>query len=385
MSLWRKYRGKVHYWRSSHYHSWSDLVSAHHTTTATIRLQFTCRVVCRRVVVQQVGWESGLTHSENSALRVTMLIRRPRMHATRAGSRPPPFGPSLFPTVQLKPVFHALRARFPVFNAAALTLGTYVLQGQKQEPVVATRLSGYVVHEAASGMWTWRRDISLKRQAREALENLGAMPCVQSIIAEISFDLALKSIAYWDDQTIATPSRQSCSTYGENQRSWAGLQTLRNEVRVDLSEASTSVFVHWGSSTCPGSSALVYTGVVGGSHYDSPGAAVDFLCLPIADVVLVDSSTTYSAHLFGGEYETYDTHMNTDPLCAVCRSPRPASIMVPAINQCPSGWTLEYGGYLMTGYPDHKAASQFVCVDSKMEERLGSEQDFTETVVLHGD
>lgn len=156
----------------------------------------------------------------------------------------------------------------------------------------------------------------------------------------------------------------------------AGLQTLRNEVRVDLSEASTSVFVHWGSSTCPGSSALVYTGVVGGSHYDSPGAAVDFLCLPIADVVLVDSSTTYSAHLFGGEYETYDTHMNTDPLCAVCRSPRPASIMVPAINQCPSGWTLEYGGYLMTGYPDHKAASQFVCVDSKMAERLGSEQDF---------
>ncbi|PVD29534.1 hypothetical protein C0Q70_08785 [Pomacea canaliculata] len=151
----------------------------------------------------------------------------------------------------------------------------------------------------------------------------------------------------------------------------AGLQTVKNEVV----EASTSVYVHWGSSTCTSSAALVYSGEIGGSFFDTTGAAVNYLCLPLTDLTLADSSTVNDAQLYGGEYETQDAHQEKDPLCAVCRSSRATNVMIPAKTVCPAGWTSEYIGWLMGGWPGHNAASEFICVDSKMEERIGSERN----------
>ena len=79
------------------------------------------------------------------------------------------------------------------------------------------------------------------------------------------------------------------------------------------------------------------------------------------------------ALVYGGEYETQDVHDNQDPLCAVCRSPRTTSIMVPGTNVCPSEWTLEYAGYIMASRDNHVAGSEFVCVDPEMEARPGSD------------
>ncbi|PVD29548.1 hypothetical protein C0Q70_08799 [Pomacea canaliculata] len=151
----------------------------------------------------------------------------------------------------------------------------------------------------------------------------------------------------------------------------AGLQALKSE----MTETSTSVFVRWGSSTCPDSSVLVYSGEVGGSYYTFPGAAVNYLCLPLSNVTLSDITVNNFAHLYGGEYETLDGHYQKDPMCAVCRSSRANNVMIPATTVCPSGWTSEYSGWLMAGDPHHSAASEFICVDSKMEERIGSEKD----------
>ncbi|PVD29531.1 hypothetical protein C0Q70_08782 [Pomacea canaliculata] len=145
--------------------------------------------------------------------------------------------------------------------------------------------------------------------------------------------------------------------------------------KTGLTEASTSVFVNWGSSTCPDSAVLVYSGEVGGSHYTSLGAAANYLCLPLSGVNLVDSSNSNNAGLYGSEFESQDSHQDKDVVCAVCRSSRANNVMIPATTVCPAGWTSEYSGWLMAGYPAHNAASEFICVNSKMEERLASETD----------
>ncbi|XP_025094915.1 uncharacterized protein LOC112564363 isoform X3 [Pomacea canaliculata] len=156
----------------------------------------------------------------------------------------------------------------------------------------------------------------------------------------------------------------------------AGLQALTNhvnEVSESLSKTSASVFVNWGSSACPNSSELVYTGAVGGAHYNEAGAAANYLCLPLSDVKLASTSHNSVSHIYGGEYQTNDEHNNKDPVCAVCRSSRDTNVMIPATTVCPAGWTSEYNGWLMTGGTGHAAASEFICVNSRMEERQGSD------------
>ena len=42
-------------------------------------------------------------------------------------------------------------------------------------------------------------------------------------------------------------------------------------------------------------------------------------------------------------------------------------MMIPATNKCPSGWTREYHGYLMTSHYAEKHSSEFVCIDVNAE------------------
>nr|KAG5687556.1 hypothetical protein BaRGS_023112 [Batillaria attramentaria] len=83
-----------------------------------------------------------------------------------------------------------------------------------------------------------------------------------------------------------------------------------------------------------------------------------------------------TATLYGGEYEVHnqDNH-DLDAECAVCVSPRPLTVMVPATNTCHPGWTVEYTGYLMAGHHSHWAATEFICVDGRQDARLGSKAD----------
>ena len=54
---------------------------------------------------------------------------------------------------------------------------------------------------------------------------------------------------------------------------------------------------------------------------------------------------------------------------------RGSEMMVPARNDCPSGWTEEYHGYLMTEHYDHKSVRDFICVDREAEYVPGSQAD----------
>ena len=53
---------------------------------------------------------------------------------------------------------------------------------------------------------------------------------------------------------------------------------------------------------------------------------------------------------------------------------RGSMLMIPAQNDCPSGWTKEYHGYLMTAYYDHPNQKDYLCVDKDQEYVHDTEQ-----------
>ena len=54
--------------------------------------------------------------------------------------------------------------------------------------------------------------------------------------------------------------------------------------------------------------------------------------------------------------------------CAVCYvATRSVSVMIPAKTQCPTHWTLEYIGYLMSEHYLHGGRTMYECVDKDPE------------------
>ncbi|KAJ7350111.1 hypothetical protein OS493_038397 [Desmophyllum pertusum] len=75
------------------------------------------------------------------------------------------------------------------------------------------------------------------------------------------------------------------------------------------------------------------------------------------------------SYIYGTEYEIgfnpfkHNLH-NHDAPCAVCYvKSRATQLMIPARNDCPSGWTEEYHGYLMSANYSHKKSRNFICID----------------------
>ena len=135
-------------------------------------------------------------------------------------------------------------------------------------------------------------------------------------------------------------------------------------------------YTRWGRTTCPEVSGteLVYTGRAAGSDHRHKGGAAEKICLPPdPDYLTERNGVQGDSPLHGAEYEA---HVAVHPLnhlfqqnvpCAVCFvSTRVTKLMIPAKTQCPTSWTLEYVGYLMTEYYTHQR-SVFNCVDKDSE------------------
>ena len=83
--------------------------------------------------------------------------------------------------------------------------------------------------------------------------------------------------------------------------------------------------------------------------------------------------------MYGAEYEPStdsNSHVHGrhdhDVPCAVCQvSNRTAVYMVPAKYTCPTGWTREYYGYLMSSRHD-RHCTQYTCMDTALKPVLGS-------------
>ena len=139
-------------------------------------------------------------------------------------------------------------------------------------------------------------------------------------------------------------------------------------------------YTRWGKTACPAVSGteLVYSGITAGSHYTHTGGGANYLCLPpdpeYGEYV---AGVQNRGLLYGAEYETGTFHFlravhDYNVPCAVCYvSTRVTALMLPAKLECPTSWTLEYSGYLMSEYHAQKR-TMFVCVDSTPDTIPGS-------------
>ena len=142
---------------------------------------------------------------------------------------------------------------------------------------------------------------------------------------------------------------------------------------------SVVTYIRWGNSTCPYGADTIYSGVMAGSDYRKEGAAVDPLCLP-SNPQYLKYQPGYQGHaqLLGTEYQTHspsplDQSYDRNVPCALCQvTGHTNKIMIPSHYKCPPGWRRQYYGYLMTGHNDHKAGSQYTCVDESLELIPGS-------------
>ena len=134
-------------------------------------------------------------------------------------------------------------------------------------------------------------------------------------------------------------------------------------------------YIRWGRTTCPQAAGtqLVYSGRAAGTFYNNQGGSAEKICLPDNPDYLNDKNGIQGhSPLHGAEYEIlagqpFDNLHNQNVPCAVCyASTRVAMLMIPAKTQCPSSWTLEYVGYLMTEYHGYYR-SMYNCIDKDAE------------------
>ena len=121
----------------------------------------------------------------------------------------------------------------------------------------------------------------------------------------------------------------------------------------------------------------MYAGRAGGSFYNHKGGSSNTQCLPLdPKFYKTVSGVQKCVYMYGAEYEQTNSLVanshDTDIPCAVCYIPtRNAVYMIPAKYECPSGWTREYFGYLMSAHHLYHR-SQFSCVDHSLTSVIGS-------------
>ena len=143
-----------------------------------------------------------------------------------------------------------------------------------------------------------------------------------------------------------------------------------------------SVYIRWGRTACPNitGTELVYQGIAAGTYYTYKGGGSQYLCLPQEPKYSnYHPGVQGNSPLHGVEYELFGGSPlpnvdNHNVPCAVCSTSRSKLFMLPATVACPTTWTLEYSGYLMTEHKNHYRNS-FECVDKDPESIPGSAAD----------
>jgi len=127
-----------------------------------------------------------------------------------------------------------------------------------------------------------------------------------------------------------------------------------------------------------------YSGFVGGSHYTHTGGGGEYICLPNKPKYdKFKDGNQAGSYIYGTEYEvdSYSPFKNNlhnhDVPCVVCYvKSRATQLVIPARNDCPSGWTEEYHGYLMADHYSHKHSTSFICIDREAEFVHGSHASY---------
>ena len=154
-----------------------------------------------------------------------------------------------------------------------------------------------------------------------------------------------------------------------------------------------ATYIRWGRTTCPDTEGteLVYAGRAAGSHFQHSGGGANYLCITEEPENFdFGPGTVGAAFIYGAEYEMWGNvpaaslqNHDHDVPCSVCYiSPRETVLMIPGKYTCPSGWTHEYYGYLMSARAGHHR-STFECMDASPETVAGGHADQNGALFYH--
>ncbi|XP_070185046.1 uncharacterized protein [Littorina saxatilis] len=128
---------------------------------------------------------------------------------------------------------------------------------------------------------------------------------------------------------------------------------------------------------------FVNSWVAGGKLHSHTGSGTNALCLTVTSQFDDTKIPSHYGYLYGAEYETIPGHHDHDVPCSVlpckgrrnvCLASRSTTIMVPGTLSCPSGWTSQYTGHLVSQYTDY-FATEYVCLDSSPEHGINDESN----------
>ena len=152
-------------------------------------------------------------------------------------------------------------------------------------------------------------------------------------------------------------------------------------------------YTRWGKTSCPTVSGteLVYAGVTAGSWYAHTGGGANYLCMPRnPQYGSYRPGVQGESNLYGTEYEArfgspIQSSSEHNVPCAVCYvSTRETALMLPARMECPTSWTLEYSGYLMsTMQGGNHYRTMYECVDSNPDTIPGTSANTNGAVFYH--
>ena len=147
-------------------------------------------------------------------------------------------------------------------------------------------------------------------------------------------------------------------------------------------------YTRWGISSCSTEdNALLYAGRAGGSYLNHIGGASNYLCMPNVPLYQLPHrpgeqgrSSVYRVKYSDPVITSRQDH---NAPCAVCYVPdKTVVVMIPATTECPTGWTREYYGYLMSENIIH-TRTEFVCVDRAMETIFNSQNPIPSSSFYH--
>ena len=132
-----------------------------------------------------------------------------------------------------------------------------------------------------------------------------------------------------------------------------------------------------------------FLGFAAGSHVDNSGGPGEYICLPDSPQWARYASRGWPSYLYGVEYSIHSVNddlflrgnnngkslHNQDAPCVYCKvRGRSMVTTFAAATECPEGWSLEYGGYLMASGSGQNRAGP-VCVDEMPEAIFGGGSD----------
>ena len=140
---------------------------------------------------------------------------------------------------------------------------------------------------------------------------------------------------------------------------------------VQASEGA--IYTRWGAGTCPAGQNTIYSGFMGGSVSSSNAGAGQYVCLTsVPRLGAFNKGDQAGVNMARVEYaalsaSTLQGLEHYDAVCSVCQaSGRAWSLTVNGRQDCPSNFTLDYAGYLMS--ERHNAwRTEYICVSAHIE------------------